>query len=515
MKPLTRRCAIYTRKSSEEGLELEFNSLDAQFEACQAYILSQKAEGWVQFKSRYDDGGFSGGNLERPGLKQLLADIQAGKVDIVVVYKIDRLTRSLMDFAKLVEIFDKHGVTFVSVTQSFNTTTSMGRLTLNVLLSFAQFEREVTGERIRDKVAASKKKGMWTGGCAPVGYNIVEKKLVPDPETTQLVQKIFQRYLDLGCVSALKRDLDRSSITSRVWVSSTGVQHGGASFSRGILYKILRNPIYIGQVSHKGKTHPGQHQGIIEQDIWDEVQARLVNGSSRGRGKEMRSAAELLRGKIFDPDGRPYSPTYTKKGSLLYRYYISQNLLQCRDHPDGYLARLPAKELEEAVLAALHSVFDCNTLAEIFDCPVHDPYVLHITENKSGFLDPEVALACLSKVTLAPKSLQLTVSTSELATIIGQKLKLSMPQPVAMQHTIVWPFTISKPNGRTLVLKPSTAPNHHDPFDRPEEEIRRWVQGIIWRDEHFRGLPIMQIAQAEKVSATKVLNLIKTSLEAI
>lgn len=513
MKPLTRRCAIYTRKSSEEGLELEFNSLDAQFEACQAYILSQKAEGWVQVKSRYDDGGFSGGNLERPGLKQLLADIQAGKVDIVVVYKIDRLTRSLMDFAKLVEIFDKHGVTFVSVTQSFNTTTSMGRLTLNVLLSFAQFEREVTGERIRDKVAASKKKGMWTGGCAPVGYDIVEKKLVPNPETVPLVRKIFQRYLDLGCVSALKRDLDRSGITSRVWVSSTGVQHGGASFSRGILYKILRNAIYIGQVSHKGKTHPGQHQGIIDQEIWDAVQFRLENGSSRGRGKEMQSAAELLRGKIFDPDGRPYSPTYTKKGALLYRYYISQNLLQCRPHPDGYLARLPAKELEEAVLAALHSVFDGNVLSEIFDCPAHDSYILHITENRAAFLAPETVLACLSKVTLAPKSLQLTVSISELSAAVGQKLKLNMPQPAAMQHTIVWPFTISKPNGRTLVLKPGTSPNHHDPFDRPEEEIRRWVQGVIWRDQHFRGVPIMQIAKRERISATKVLNQVNLALE--
>jgi site-specific DNA recombinase len=389
MKPPIKRCAIYTRKSSEEGLEQEFNSLDAQYESCLAYVTSQKAEGWIPIKGRYDDGGFSGGNLERPGLRQLMADIEAGKVDTVVVYKIDRLTRSLMDFAKLVEVFDRHGVTFVSITQSFNTTTSMGRLTLNVLLSFAQFEREVTGERIRDKIAASKKKGMWMGGFAPVGYNIADKKLVMDPESAPLVQMLFERYHALGCVSALKRELDREGITSRVWSSSTGLQHGGASFSRGILYKILRNPVYIGQISHKGIIYEGQHEAIIGNELWNNVQAQMVGHAARSRGRASVPMAELLKGKIFDPDGRPYSPTYTSKGNRRYRYYISQNLLQCRDHPKGILARLPAQELEDTVLNGIMSIFTENHLAAVFGLEEHDSRIRYIITNKTKINRPE------------------------------------------------------------------------------------------------------------------------------
>ena len=513
MKPPVKRCAIYTRKSSEEGLEQEFNSLDAQYESCLAYIASQKAEGWIALKGRYDDGGFSGGNLERPGLKQLLADIQAGKVDTVVVYKIDRLTRSLMDFAKLVEVFDKHGVTFVSITQSFNTTTSMGRLTLNVLLSFAQFEREVTGERIRDKIAASKKKGLWMGGVAPVGYSIVEKKLVIDPESAPLVQRLFERYHALGCVSALKRELDREGITSRVWSSTTGQQHGGASFSRGILYKILRNPIYIGQVAHKGVTYDGQHEAIIAQELWEKVQAQLISHATRGRGTASVPMAELLKGKLFDPDNRPYSPTYTTKGNRRYRYYISQNLLQCRDHPKGIIARLPAQELEDTVLNGMAGLLSENHLAAIFGVDEHTPNIRYIMSNKMQIGSQKLVETCLSRVTLQASSLILDIKTEALKRLIDEALALDMPQPISALHQIELPFVIGRAKTGSLILAaPKSAAAANDPFNKSEEEIRRWVQGILWRDEHFRGIPIMQIAQREKISATKVLNIINLSL---
>ncbi len=514
MKHLIKRCAIYTRKSSEEGLEQEFNSLDAQYESCLAYVTSQKAEGWIPIKGRYDDGGFSGGNLERPGLRQLMADIEAGKVDTVVVYKIDRLTRSLMDFAKLVEVFDRHGVTFVSITQSFNTTTSMGRLTLNVLLSFAQFEREVTGERIRDKIAASKKKGMWMGGYAPVGYNIADKKLVVDPETAPLVQMLFERYHVLGCVSALKRELDREGITSRVWSSSTGLQHGGASFSRGILYKILRNPVYIGQISHKGLIYEGQHDAIINGELWEKVQAQLMGHSGRSRGRTSVPMAELLKGKIFDPDGRPYSPTYTSKGNRRYRYYISQNLLQCRDHPKGIIARLPAQELEDTVLNGIMSIFSENHLATMFGLERHNSHIRYISVNKTQIDSQKLVETCLNRVTLQTKSLILELKAEACKSLIDEALALEMPHPVVALHHLEMPFVVGRAKTGSLILAaPNSAAEANDPFNQPEEEIQRWVQGIIWRDEHFRGVPMEQIAKREGFSATHIYRLINLSLE--
>jgi site-specific DNA recombinase len=272
------RCAVYTRKSSEEGLEMEFNSLDAQREACEAYVASQRAEGWLLVQDRYDDGGFSGGTLERPALKRLRADIEAGKVDVVVVYKIDRLSRSLMDFSRLVELFDQHKVTFVSVTQSFNTTTSMGRLTLNVLLSFAQFEREVIGERIRDKVAASRKKGMWMGGWAPLGYEVRDRKLVVNEADAKLVRSIFQRFLKVGSATTLARELIAKNVRNKY----------GKLVDKGILYKLLNNPVYIGAAVHKGISYPGEHDGIIDRKIWDKVQARLQE-SPRKRAAATRA----------------------------------------------------------------------------------------------------------------------------------------------------------------------------------------------------------------------------------
>ena len=270
-----RRCAVYTRKSSEEGLEQDFNSLHAQREACEAFIKSQAGEGWKLIKTAYDDGGYSGGTIERPALQRLLADIRAGLIDVVVVYKVDRLTRSLADFARMVELFDAQGVSFVAVTQQFNTTTSMGRLTLNVLLSFAQFEREVIGERIRDKVAASKRKGIWMGGTLPIGYDVRERKLVVNESEAKIVRHIFERYLELGTVRLLKRDLDRRGIVSAAKASRKGNIRGGKSFSRGALYSLVSNPIYVGEIRHRSERHPGQHEAIVSRELWERVQRQL------------------------------------------------------------------------------------------------------------------------------------------------------------------------------------------------------------------------------------------------
>ena len=279
------RCAIYTRKPSEEGLEQSFNSLDAQREACEAFISSQRHEGWRAMPTRYDDGGFSGGSLERPALKRLLADVAANKINVIVVYKVDRLTRSLADFAKIVETLDAKSVSFVSVTQQFNTTTSMGRLTLNILLSFAQFEREVTGERIRDKIAASKKKGMWMGGLVPLGYDLEGRKLVPSPKEAELVSKIFSFYLELGCVRKLAERLDREEIRSKVWVTRTGARLGGVAFARGALYSLLRNRLYLGETRHRDQWYGGEHKGIVPRSLWERVQAQLNNNLRKRRNR--------------------------------------------------------------------------------------------------------------------------------------------------------------------------------------------------------------------------------------
>src|SRR6201993_4418859 len=285
-----RRCAIYTRKSSEEGLEQEFNSLAAQREACEAYIRSQQHEGWLLARNRYDDGGFSGGNMDRPALQGLLADIRAGRIDIVVVYKVDRLTRSLADFTRLVEIFDAQGVSFVSVTQQFNTTSSMGRLTLNVLLSFAQFEREVTGERIRDKIAASKKKGMWMGGIVPLGYDASERSLAVNPAEAETVRCIFALYRELGCVRRVKEKADRLGLRTKHSTTASGTERGGRSLSRGHIYHLLSNPIYIGEIAHKGQLYLGQHPALIDTETWTAVRDGLAANARDHRRKAHATA---------------------------------------------------------------------------------------------------------------------------------------------------------------------------------------------------------------------------------
>jgi len=346
----TRRCAIYTRKSSEEGLEQDFNSLHAQREACEAYIVSQIGEGWKLVKTPYDDGAFSGGTLERPALQQLLADIEARKVDTVVVYKVDRLTRSLADFSKIVETFDAHAVSFVSITQQFNTTTSMGRLTLNMLLSFAQFEREVTGERIRDKIAASKKKGMWMGGFVPLGYEAKERTLVINEAEAKTIRTVYRLYLKHGNVRRVKAEADRLALKTKTRASGSS---GGRPLSRGYIYKLLGNPLYAGKIAHKGKVYEGQHPAIINAKTWKDVQTKLTSNTHARRSGVRATEPSLLAGLLHDEHGNRLSPSHAVKNGTRYRYYVSQAILQHREDKAGSVIRLPAREIEEMLGARL------------------------------------------------------------------------------------------------------------------------------------------------------------------
>jgi DNA invertase Pin-like site-specific DNA recombinase len=342
---LKRRCAVYTRKSSEEGLDMDFNSLDAQREACEAFIASQKAEGWVLVRDRYDDGGISGGTLERPALQRLLADIEEGLIDVVVFYKIDRFSRSLMDFAKLVDVFDRNQVTFVSVTQQINSTTPMGRLMLNVLLSFAQFEREQTGERIRDKIAASRRKGMWMGGVPPLGYDVVDRKLVVNPEQANIVRMIFERFVKTGSIITLARQLAAEGVVNR----------RGNAMDKSYLHKLLRNQVYIGKAVHKGVAYDGQHEAIIDQGLWNKVHA-ILGTSARQRAANTRAQTPaLLKGLLYGPTGHAMSPTHTRRKGKLYRYYVSQAVVK---HGAGAcpVGRIAAGEVEGAVIAQVRTL---------------------------------------------------------------------------------------------------------------------------------------------------------------
>jgi site-specific DNA recombinase len=405
-----KRCAIYTRKSSEEGLEQNFNSLHAQRQACEAFIRSQAGEGWRLIKTAYDDGGFSGGTMERPALKALLADIKEKRIDVVVVYKVDRLTRSLADFAKIVEIFDAHGVSFVAVTQQFKTTTSMGRLTLNVLLSFAQFEREVTGERIRDKIAASKQKGMWMGGTPPLGYDLHDRRrLVVNKAEAETVRLIFKLYLKLKTLRRVREELDRRSIVSKQWVSRQNVRHGGFSFGRGALYHLLANPIYVGAIRHKNVAYPGQHEAIIEKEIWQRVQEMLSKKAAHPRGRTTRKSTGLLMGKLFDESGEPLYSCWAKKGQRRYRYFVSKRLVRGSSKPDDRGWRLPAERMERAVIAGIRRI-------------VSDPGALASTLKACGFAAEELKQA-IETFDAQVKSLE-QVETTENTGILIDRVEL-------------------------------------------------------------------------------------------
>lgn len=371
------RCAIYTRKSSEEGLEMSFNSLDAQREACQAFIASQRQEGWRALPTMYDDGGYSGGSMERPALKRLLKDVENGQVDTIVVYKVDRLTRSLADFAKIVEALDARGVAFVSVTQQFNTTNSMGRLTLNVLLSFAQFEREVTGERIRDKIAASKRKGMWMGGRAPVGYDARQRKLVVNQAEAEIVNDIYRSYLDLGSVSKLKAYLDQRNIKSKERISAAGKKSGGVSYFPGALYLILQNRIYRGEVRHQERWYPGEHEPIVSQELWERVQGQLRSDNQGRRNGVRANCSSMLAGLLVDVQGARLSPSHTVRNGKRYRYYIQQPRTN-KSGVEGKPIRLPAYEVERQVVLGLQRLFQsADEIMKNVALPTDNPEVTH------------------------------------------------------------------------------------------------------------------------------------------
>ena len=357
------RCAVYTRKSSEEGLDQEYNSIDAQRDAGHAYIASQRAEGWIPVADDYDDPAFSGGNMERPGLKRLMADIEAGKIDVVVIYKIDRLTRSLADFSKMVEVFERQGVSFVSVTQQFNTTTSMGRLMLNVLLSFAQFEREVTGERIRDKIAASKRKGMWMGGVPPLGYDVENRRLVPNPQEAKLIRHIFTRFVELGSSTKLVKELKLDGVTSKAWTTQDGKVREGKPIDKGLVYKLLGNRTYLGELRHKEQWYQAEHLPIVDQTVWGSVHAILAtNGRSRANATRATTPF-LLKGIVFGHDGRALTPWHSTKKTTgkRYRYYLPMRDLKEHAGASG-LPRMPAAELESAVLDQLRNILRAPNL---------------------------------------------------------------------------------------------------------------------------------------------------------
>jgi site-specific DNA recombinase len=432
------RCAIYTRKSSDEGLEQAFNSLDAQREACAAFILSQKHEGWTVLPALYDDGGFSGGTMERPALKRLIADIEAGQIDVVVVYKVDRLTRALSDFAKLVELFDRRGVSFVSITQQFNTTTSMGRLTLNVLLSFAQFEREVIGERVRDKIAASKKKGMWMGGMPPLGYDVKDRKLVVNDEESRTVVDIYRRYLALKSVRALKEELAVAGIRSKRRVRSDDTKYGGQKLARGALYLMLQNRIYRGEIIHKGNSYPGQHPAIIDQPLWDEVQAALAkNRIERTTGMRAKHPS-LLGGFVFDATGERLTSTYAVKKGTRYRYYISASLMReaRSNRSNGW--RIPAGDLEGLVISRLRAFLaDGAAILDALDDESHSGQSQlikrgrEVAEQLAAQAPTEVKttlMTLLCRVEVKPDRIEINICRRRLAELLaGQPIDLTTP----------------------------------------------------------------------------------------
>lgn len=481
------RCAIYTRKSSEEGLEQDFNSLDAQREACEAYIISQKSAGWVALPDMYDDGGISGGTLARPALQRLLADIEAGRVDTVVVYKVDRLTRSLSDFAKIVDAFDAKGVSFVSVTQQFNTTTSMGRLTLNMLLSFAQFEREVTGERIRDKIAASKQKGMWMGGNPPLGYDVPvggtndksDRKLVVNEIEADTVRHIFRRYVDLKSVLALSQELNRDGIVSKARVDRYGNATGGKPLARGALYLMLQNRIYRGEIVHKNKAYPGLHDALIEETLWDNVQATLAENRVERVTRSKAAAPSLLAGLIYDETGERMSPTHANKKGTRYRYYVSQSLIK-RGRPKAEAAacRIPAADLETLVedrictvlrdAARIHGVAGDGTVSE------RKAGIAHATELANRWWDLPASdrrallHALVARIEVRAKSVHLTVRLSALPAITKPGLEIRrLPSDIGgPTETLVIPAWVKRTGTATKLLIPGAVGPAHRKVDR-------------------------------------------------
>lgn len=459
----TIRCAIYTRKSTEEGLEQDFNSLDAQREACEAYIKSQQHEGWILGDKQYNDGGFSGGTLERPAIKELFKDIEAGEVDIVVVYKVDRLTRSLMDFSKIVELFDKQNASFVSITQHFNTTTSMGRLTLNILLSFAQFEREVTGERIRDKVAASKKKGMWMGGRVPIGYLRVDKKLKIDTIKSCTVKTIFEKYIEFKSVGKLKEYLENTNIKSK----------SGLPFSKGNLYKILSNKIYISLITHKNNTYNGEHKPIIDFETFEKVQNLLQENRIDNKCSTKSASNSLLAGKIYDDKNNRMSPSHSNTKNKRYRYYVSQALIKAQKDEAGSVTKIPAGEIEKFVIETIKEfLLDSTKMQKYIEnfSVIKQKSIIKTVRDIKDFSNPRLIRAILNKVIITKESVEITLCEKALLRTL-ENLILETEPPEESKSETETPITILKKvkitrtsqSGNVLIIdsgnKPEPTPN--------------------------------------------------------
>jgi site-specific DNA recombinase len=518
----TVRCAIYTRKSSEEGLEQEFNSLQAQREACEAFVDSQRHEGWVCPRTAYDDGGFSGATMERPALQQLLADVKAGRVDTIVVYKIDRLTRSLADFAKIVEILDTKDASFVSVTQQFNTTTSMGRLTLNVLLSFAQFEREVIGERIRDKIAASKQKGMWMGGVPPLGYQAQDRKLVVVDSEAEIVRLIFRRYAELGSVRLLKDELEARNIQSKLRTSGAGRISGGKPFARGALYLMLQNRIYRGEIVHNQQSHLGEHKPIIDQPLWDAVQTQLAGNAAQREGGKTRQPS-LLAGMLFDRDGNRMTPSHAIKKGTRYRYYVSGSLItKDRTENSGGL-RIPAAEIEHLVSSRVHrwlldpgSIYK-STSARLADASIQQRLVARAAEIGKRWPELPVArkrvvlTALIERIEVSVGQIDIRFRPSRLSALLDAAA--TPLQGATDDETEILPAPIRlRRAGREIRM----VVDGTDPFavTKPDARLIR----LLLRARRFNatlaqgeGAPFAALAQREGVSRSYFTRLVRLS----
>ena len=491
------RCAIYTRKSTEEGLEQEFNSLQAQREACESYIKSQKHENWQLLPTEYDDGGYSGGNMERPALKRLLQDVQNGLVDIIVVYKIDRLTRSLMDFSKIVEVLDKHNASFVSITQHFNTTTSMGRLTLNMLLSFAQFEREVTGERIRDKISASKKKGMWMGGKPPLGYYRKDKKIYPNEEKSILINNIFKKYIELKSTTLLKDWLDKQ----------------GHNISVGNLNCILRNKAYIGLVGHKGTWYPGEHQGIISKELFEQVQAVMANNRINRQHYDPKKS--LLSGKLYDDKGNAMSPSWsTGSSGKKYRYYVSQALIRKEPGKLGKIGKVSLPQMENFI----------DSWFEQFlrEKPKIYSYIqqFEVTKQKkllkflsSYTITRDIEKALIRRVQLSPNEVKITLNTEQVLELLNaiyenREMRQLKPEELKQENTYTEPYHIGTiANGEKIIVGQFV-----EPRKRPNTELIKILnQAYTWHQDVISGTSTQDIAKRDKVCVQYVRRLLNLS----
>ena len=494
------RCAIYTRKSSEEGLEQEFNSLDAQREACEAYIASQKHEGWICLPEYYDDGGISGGTLERPALQRLMARIDDGDIDQIVVYKIDRLTRSLPDFAKLVDRLDAKEASFVSVTQSFNTATSMGRLTLNVLLSFAQFEREVTAERIRDKIAASKKKGLWMGGYVPLGYEANGRTLKIDPDEAMIINTLYDLYLEHKLIRLVKEAATRLGLRSKFRVSSKGVARGGNPFDRGHIHHILSNPIYAGRIRHKDKTYEGQHPAIIEPNVWDEVQMLLNLKAPYLRGQQVQAKQQsLLIGKVYDETGDRLTPSHSQKNGKRLRYYISYRLVKQSGEKDISGWRLPAQPLESQIVKVVSAYIKDNTVSKILMTPSVE--VIQSTVKTANEIDskPTDVIDLVERIDIAPGSIQVTLNHRALSDLLNVDAAEFNSDALIFKL----PFQTRKRGVETKLIIGHVAPDKDTTLIRNLAKAHKWL-GMI-----KAGTSLDEIVEQETTSRRRIQQVIK------